>query len=87
MENITSLRNTTTNQTAEKYCITEINRASIRTGFTIAYCLVFVVAVVGNSFTIYVVRTYKDMPKVCSEKCSSFLLQAKGTECLFYNPC
>ena len=64
MENLTGTGDNTTNQTTDIGCLNTINRDATRIGFTIAYCVVFVIAIVGNSLTIYIVRTHKDMPKV-----------------------
>lgn len=66
MENLTVVNNNMTNQTKDLNCIVEINKNATKIGFTAAYCIIFIIAVVGNSLTIYIVRTYKDMPKVCA---------------------
>ena len=63
MENITGVSDNVTNETLG--CLNEINKNATKIGFTVAYVVIFIIAVVGNSLTIYIVRTYKDMPKVC----------------------
>ena len=66
MENI-KVSGNIANQTAELGvlgCINTINKDVTRIVFTAAYTVTFVIAVVGNSLTIHIVRTYKDMIKV-----------------------